>query len=132
MSGWQTKSLQDVQARYDLPIGGPKTDLEVFFHALRQFLLKHGKAIQASKDPRALDELRSLQVKVKELELARMKGEMVPIAQVHDAFTVCGTIMRNVGTAIEKQWPEAAEVLREGWDDCEETIARLSSGEPGQ
>lgn len=130
LSGWQTKSLHDVQNDYGLPIGGPKTDLEVFFHALRQFLIRHGKAIRESQNPKLLDELRAVKVQVARLELAKLEGGLVPIEEVHDVFNLCGMVIRQAGMTVEKKWPEAAEVYREAWDDCEQAVAQLGSGEP--
>lgn len=127
LTGWQTKTLQDVQRRYGLPLAGRETDLESFFPALRELLKAFSKLKpeEEKRDPGEIERLRAVKVKLAELELANLQGRMISLEQVHAAHALIGMMLRNAGTVVEKQWPEAAAIYRETWEDCERELGLL-------
>lgn len=70
-------------------------------------------------DSPALERLRSARASIAELELREREGELLRQEHVHTAYAMLGETVRRGMEQVQRDHPEAAEILNENLDDLE-------------
>lgn len=71
----------------------------------------------------ALERLRAAKAHLAELDLAKRRGELVEIAELRGGLTTIANRLRSCLETLQRSYgDEAADLLREAIDDCEQTF----------
>lgn len=142
MSGRQHKILDEQCSRYGIPIRGETVDLGRVLVWLHDFLAENGPLLLRTvgsdqllsgelADSPALEKLREVTFRLKELEYKERKGNLIPREEIHDAFQQFANRIRSAGDQLQRKFgPDALEILNSAIDAAEEVA--LGTGEEAE
>lgn len=128
MSGRQHKILDEQASRYGIPIRGETVDLGRVLVWLHDFLAENGPLLLRTvgedqllsgdmQDSPALEKLREVQFRLKELEYEEKKGNLIPREEIHDFFQQFANRIRSAGDQLQKKFgADALEILNAAID----------------
>lgn len=129
----QDKVLNQQAARYGIPIGGAKINLQEVAFWLHNFLAERARQL-AGEDPddpdsgsAALERMRVAKAKLEELRYERECGKWLSRSAVHDAHARIASVLRVAGEALLKQCgPAAQKILNDALEDCKREVDHLA------
>lgn len=127
-TGWQTKSLLDVEERYGCPIGRATVELPAVFRWIRALLKKHGGTIRAENEPEPLrDQILAERLHRERLLRQQTEGLLCDVAVVREQLQGLAGELRGVqqralrAGSVEEVLADLGETL----DQFEERISKL-------
>ena len=137
MSGRQHKILDEQGVRYGIPLMGAVVDLPKVITWLHDFLAENGPLLIRTvgqenllagdvQDSPALEKLREVTFRLKQLELEEKKGNLLRRNQIHEGFAVFCARIRGCGDQRQKKCgPDALEILNQALEGGEKDILQL-------
>lgn len=95
-TGWQTKTLHDVEQKYGAPIAKATVDLADVFRWLRALLKKHGSTIRAENEPQPLrDQILSERLHRERLLRQAAEQSLCDVSVVREQLTHLAGLLRG-------------------------------------
>lgn len=128
MSGRQHKILDEQASRYGIPIRGETIDLGRVLIWLHDFLAENGPLLLRTvgtdqllsgelQDSPALEKLREVTFRLKELEYEQKKGNLIPREEIHQFFSQFANRIRSAGDQLQRKFgADALEILNAAID----------------
>ena len=141
MSGRQHKILDEQAVRYGIPLMGAVVDLPKVITWLHDFLAENGPLLIRTvgqenllagdvQDSPALEKLREVTFRLKQLELEEKKRNLLRRDQIHEGFSSFAARIRSCGDQLQKKFgPDALEVLNAALEGGEQDILALLGGD---
>lgn len=122
-SGRQYKTLNELAARYGLPVGGRTIDLAAVVRWLHDQLSRWGpRLLEEDAPPSPLDAIREEELKTKRIKNELLAGNLVPIGEVRRGMKGFAGHIRKAGEILRRRdtlsGDEAAEILNNAMTDA--------------
>lgn len=149
LSGRQQKVLNDQAARYGVPIGVGKAEIDIgaVLRWMHDFLAENAQKLRlldersgddallmSGSDSPALEEYRRWAAREKELRVREMEGDLRRVDEVREGLAIIAGNIRGAGQQLAREFgDEAARVLNEALDEAADAIdARFGDAAPAE
>lgn len=123
LTGLTQGKIENVAARYGLPIDGAVVDLYVLFPAMLA-ALDQEMELGGEGSP-ALERLRAAKAKIAELDLEERRGSLMSVDEVMGRLTDIATIMRQRSEAMARVGgPAVQRAFEDMLDEVEDAVKR--------